>query len=94
MFRGTGNSKMRTDNIGVGSTLSFENTWVIVAIEENKIGLLNLSTFKIEGNPTVVEDIHYLSQDELRSCTSGSGIDLAFSDFEFDPKGLKGFKIK
>jgi len=91
-FRGTGNSKMDNNNVGVGSTLEFEHFLLIIAVGGNTINILNLTNFQIEGENTVVEDIHHLSTEEIRSCTNK--LQLAFSDFTFDSKGLKGFKIK
>lgn len=66
-FRGTGNSKMDNNNIGVGSTLESDSVFLIVATGSNMINILNLTNFQTEGENTVVEDIHHLSTEEICS---------------------------
>ena len=91
MFRGTGNTVMDKTKIGVGSIVNGYTCgrWVIVAVGENAINLLSLSTFRLSGSPTVVEDIHHLSSDELYAALNTMNLNMAFSDYDFDPKGMK-----
>ena len=87
MFRGTGNSEMNVKHMGIGSKLNAESDLLIVQVEHNTVNLLHMQTFNLVGTETVVEDVHHISQDELRNCISKFG--YCFSDFSFDPKGMK-----
>ena len=92
VFRGTGNTKMDFDNFGIGSTLHFEKTYLIIATSEHTINILDLKEFKICGHETTVEDIYFLSHGELDLCCSP--LQLARSDFDYNAKGLKDNKIE
>ena len=93
MFRGTGNSEINVKNMGVGSLLNAEQNWLLIQVSTNTINIVKLDTFTVAGVETTVEDIHHISQEELRSCIAN--ISYCFSDFSFDPQGLKrGFSTK
>lgn len=91
MFRGTGNSAMDKTKMGVGSIVNgyTSGRWLIVADGGQSINLLSLSTFALSGKATVVEDIHHISSDEMYSVLDTMKLNMAFSDYDFDPKGMK-----
>lgn len=87
IFRGTGDSEMSFKHMGVGSTVHADLSMVIISTGSSVINMLDTATFTLRGTPTVVEDMHHISENELRQCMSNIG--LAFSDFTFDAKGIK-----
>lgn len=91
MFRGTGNTVMDKTKMGVGSIVNGYTCgrWLIVADGDQSINLLSLSTFKLAGDVTHVEDIHHVSSDELYAALNTMKLNMAFSDYDFDPKGMK-----
>lgn len=92
IFRGVGDTKMDNDHLGVGSTLFYERAYLIFAINDCSINIIDLTDFKICGNDTHVEDIHFISHKEIRDCCSP--LQLSDSDFDYNAKGLKWNKIK
>lgn len=90
MFRPiTNQTEMVLDHFGVGSTISEPRIqYLVVAAADNVIALLNLNTMLIYGQEVVVEDLNYLKEDEVRELVRNNLSD-AFSDYDYDPRGLK-----
>lgn len=91
MFRKSGNSKMSTENFGVGSLIKAGpgEVFMLVSLGGQSVAILDMRTFSTIGKLTVVEDIHHLAEDELRECINNAGMGNAFSDYEFYASGLK-----
>ena len=94
-FREKTKSDLQPEHCSVGTIIkSLDNKrYVIVSHNLVSVTFMNLKTFEIHNKSVTVEDIHLLSKDELRSLV---GLlpekDHAFSDYEFNYIGLKGFK--
>lgn len=106
MFRDTAKTKMSDTLFGIGSVISAGNDSPQFLVISSSVGrglgavtegpgsvtLLNLATFCITGPSDVrVEDINLLSQSEVRTLLSSEK--FAVSDYDFDPKGLKGCRV-
>jgi hypothetical protein len=91
MFRPKNNqTPMILDHFGVGSLIIEPKAvqYMVVATATNTIALLNLNTMMVYDQEVVVEDINYLKEEEVRKLVGNNLVD-AFSDYEYDPRGLK-----
>jgi len=94
MFRGIQSSKMEDTQFGVGSTITGcagnSERWLVISVTPGYAGLLNLSSMCVVVDKVKVEDINFMTQAEVRTLSGHTDTNNAFSDFTFDPKGLKG----
>ncbi len=82
-------SEMSLDKFGVGSYISEPGiTYLVISTAEQYVELLNMNTMCTLKHSIQVEDINYLKEDEVRDLVGRNLVD-AFSDYEYDPIGLK-----
>lgn len=91
MFRGSKRTDMSAKNFGVGSLIIGGNDrYTVVAVTEDMVRLLDLNTFELCGSSVRVADYNFLSEEEVRALVHG--LEGAFSDYDYDPKGIKPIK--
>jgi len=95
-FRTSGNTKMRNDQVGVGSLIKGSHAtgdWIIISNrEETHVNLLSQKTYTIVNKENVkVEDIHFISVIEAQALCKNISDQLmwTFSDFDFNTRGVK-----
>jgi hypothetical protein len=94
MFRGQSDTDLSVKNFSVGSIINANgDKYLVIATRgQRSVELLDLQTYKhVEGSATV-EDINFMSEQELRELVDvsiGRIRQWTFSDFDFDPQGLK-----
>lgn len=88
MFRDT-KSGRSVKHFGIGSTIKTGNidAYLVVLVEQNTVGLIDLKTFDLCAHKVKVADFNYLSEEEARDLVSKTP--FAVSDFDFNPKGFK-----
>ena len=91
MFRGKTKSEMNPKVFGAGSFVMINEHvgFMVVSAGANSVRLLDMRTFEVMTPIVSVEDPNFLSEDETRKLISGTN--CAFSDFDYEPAGLKGF---
>jgi hypothetical protein len=90
MFRGIQKSKMQPDQFGVGSIFEADRSNRYVVVSEGPcVRILNLNTFEVSTNWVSVEDVNFLTQDEARKVVNLADLNFTFSDFDFNPSGIK-----
>lgn len=87
MFRGKSRCELTPEKFSIGSKVSDNRTEYLIVEEGNYIRLLDLTNFKLIKGEVAVEDLHFISEDELRSLISF--LPYAFSDYTLHPIGLK-----
>lgn len=92
MFRNTKKSELSDKNFGAGSRIEIGGhmQWLVVALPHavgEAVRRLNLSTFELEGPVVSVTDPNFLTQQEVAALVDD--LHLTWSDFTFNPKGLK-----
>lgn len=89
MFRGTKKSEMSPKNFGAGSIIkegNHQSYLVVAASTQKEVVLVDMKTFTIISY-TPVDDPNFLSTEEARSVVKA--LRGTFTDYDFDPKGLK-----
>ena len=89
MFRGKEASFVDPKHFGVGSIVNGGSMMrlMVVAVDGSHVRLLDLSNFGLLYPVVKVEDVNFMSEDEVRQLISGTN--WAFTDFVYDPKGVK-----
>ena len=94
LFRGSGRSGIDVKQFGVGSIFwAGENQMflLIAASNQSEVAVVNLTTYAVTGFVRVA-DVDHLSENEMREVVNKTGLDYAFSDFEFNNIGAAGIK--
>lgn len=91
LFRLTEKTDIDPEVMGVGSLIKCPGEKFLIVQDNNSpniIRLMNMIDYKVSSTHVVVENVNYISENELRQLMSYvcSG---AFSDYEFNPKGIK-----
>ena len=92
MFRDKMKSNIDPTHFGVGSTIAedIKPLWLVVGYGHNGVTLMDLKTFEIKTVKAIeVEDPNFMTSDETRKLVSAM-LHGTFSDYTFNPKGLKG----
>ncbi len=91
MFRDS-KSEMDVTKMGCGSLMSFGHgsEYLIVALNSREVSLVHTGTFQRVNNAVVVvEDVNFLSSNEVRNLHDLIKDNTTFSDYSFDPKSYK-----
>lgn len=89
MFRDKTKSTIDPTLFGAGSIVVEDNKDYLVVCHGNQVRLLDLETFELLSNPATVEDVNFLSTDEAKKLIDP--LNGTMSDYDFQPKGLKGW---
>lgn len=95
MFKKTEPSTRSNTQFGLGSVIvgAANEKYVVVMESLSSVKLLNLSTFEPLIASAVVRDLNYMTEEETRSLVNVS-LSGAFSDYTFDPAGLKNSQFR
>lgn len=88
MFRGTQKTELSPKNFGAGSFITEGRKKYLVVADGLLVRLVKLDTFELVGKGASVEDPNFISQDELHKLIEP--LQVARSDCDYDPKGMKG----
>ena len=93
MFRDTDAGEMTLRKFGVGSTISAGNKrWLVVGFTSypTAVAIMDMQTMTIAvGHHTEDGDRKHLTKDEDRAMCDAANPNFTFTDFSFDPAGLK-----
>lgn len=94
IFKEDNKSKLEVGNFGAGSCFSAGNgyTYLVLSDEERAsktVTLCCLESFKKLGVSLQVNDVNWLTESETRLLVDTLGLQMTFSDFDFDAKGFK-----
>lgn len=92
MFRDNSKSPINLQNFGAGSTIHpYNGTMYLVVADDtdSAVYLVDLRTMSILQGRLKVEDVNHLTKEEAGALSEFTKLNYTFSDFTFDPKGLK-----
>ena len=84
-------SKLSKSNYGAGSFLVGEcgQKWLLVSTADNCIKLLDLTTMELLDGHVKVDDVNWVTEDDMRKICQLTNLNWTISDYDFDIKGLK-----
>ena len=93
MFKTNELQAINPKHFGVGSYIELQRdqTWLVVQTAGNSIGLVNLTTFKLENLVTSVIDPNFFTLEEARRVVDivGDIHNSTFTDFTLNSRGIK-----
>lgn len=94
MFRGKKPSDLNPKNFGAGSRIEGapSESWLVIC-NDDRVGLIDLQTFRLVEGSIAAEDPNYLTESQTRELVQLIDNNYTFSDYDFHPAGFKEVKF-